>query len=50
MLQKVLVILKSKKSGKKIIKQFGNFIQDFKETKDLFHLTFPEDSSKISAE
>ena len=50
MLQKVLIILKNKKAGKKIIKQFGNFIQDYKETRDLFHLTFPENPTNISTE
>ena len=48
LLKKTLIILKNKKSGKKIIKDFTRFLINFEEIKESFHLTFPEISSNLS--
>jgi hypothetical protein len=50
LLEKVLIILKNKKAGKKVVKDFANFLFRFKETRESFWLTFPEKSATISAD
>lgn len=50
LLEKVLIILKNKKAGKKVIKDFTNFLFRFKETRESFWLTFPEKPATISAD
>jgi len=46
-LEKVLIILKNKKAGKKIVKNFNQFFIDFQNLKKEFHLTFPEKPDSI---
>jgi len=48
LLEKVLIILKNKKAGKKVVKDFSNFLFRFKETRDSFWLTFPEKSATLA--
>lgn len=49
LLEKILVILKNKKAGKNTIRDFEEFIKDYKETKNLFHLTFPDKSDTFNS-
>lgn len=42
LLSKVLTILRQKKVGKRTIKEFSQFRQDFEETRKSFHLEYPE--------
>ena len=48
LLEKVLIILKNKKAGKKVVKDFANFLFRFKETRDSFWLTFPEKPATLA--
>jgi len=47
LLSKVLIILRDKKAGKKVIKEFTDFIAKYESLKKEFYLTFPENSGKI---
>jgi hypothetical protein len=42
LLNKVLLVLRQKKAGKKMIKDLNNFIYLFKETARAFHEAYPE--------
>jgi hypothetical protein len=50
LLLKVLTILRNKKAGKKVIKQFDQFRLDYEDTKKSFHLTFPESSDILESD
>jgi len=45
-LSKVLLVLRNKKVGKKITKQFDQFIRDYNDLKKTFYFTFPESNNK----
>tara|TARA_R110000868_G_scaffold20883_1_gene87636 strand:- start:242 stop:418 length:177 start_codon:yes stop_codon:yes gene_type:complete len=47
LLNQVFNILKYKKAGKKVVRDFNNFIIDYEDLKKSYHLTFPEVSSKV---
>jgi hypothetical protein len=42
LLKKVSEFLRNKKAGKKINKQFADFIRQYEDLKQSFHSTFPE--------
>lgn len=47
LLNQVFNILKYKKAGKKVVRDFNNFIIDYEDLKKSYNLTFPEVSSKV---
>jgi len=47
LLKKTLIILKNKKAGKIMVREFTRFIIEFEDTKKSFNLTFPEICSNI---
>jgi len=47
LLRKTLKILKDKKAGKAIIRDFTQFLINFEEIKKQFHLTFPENPDSL---
>jgi len=49
LLKKTLIILKNKKAGKKITKNFTRFLIEYEDLRKSYHLTFPEKSPNIEA-
>lgn len=49
LLKKTLIILKNKKAGKKITKDFTRFLIEYEDLRKSYHLTFPEKSPSIEA-
>ena len=49
LLAKTLIILKNKKAGKKIIKDFTNFVFKYEELREAFLLTYPEEADNVGS-